>query len=167
MQSLKIMGFIFLGAFFFLTGLGMTYSEAHPPFAPPGNKLLQTQLKRSCRIDPSITFTEEQAEKLAGLQQAYLEEMKPLWSELRDLRLELRFLVSDPRGQSQALLKKQMRTSAIQAKVENLRFSYLIKARSIFTKEQLERFPADCPLKMGRGYGAGRGLERGPQKRLQ
>jgi len=167
MQSLRIMGLIFLGVFFFLTSLGVTYSEAQPPFAPPGNKIPQTQLKGSCRIDPSITFTEEQAEKLAGLQQAYLDEIKPLWSELRDLRLDLRFLVSDPRSQSQAVLEKQMRMSAIQAKVENLRVSYLIKARSFFTKEQLERFPADCPLKMGRGYGAGRGLGRGPQKGLR
>ncbi len=125
MKSLKIVGFLFLATFFLLTGLDMTYSEAQPPFVPPASRLPQTQLKGSCRIDPSITFTEEQAKKLADLQQAYLEEMKPLWSELRDLRLELRFLVSDPRSQSQALLEKQTRTSAIQAKVENLRFSYL------------------------------------------
>ncbi len=119
---------------------------------------------RACRIDPSITFTEEQTKELENLQRAFLEEAKPLWSELRDLRLELRFAVPDPQVQPQVLLNKQRRMSAIQAKFENLRLSYLLKARSIFTQEQLERFPADCPLKMGTGYGMGRGTGRGPQK---
>jgi hypothetical protein len=164
MKSLKIISFAFLKNLFLLTGLCMTYSEAQPPFIPPGNQLPQTQLKGSCRKDPSITFTEEQTKELENLQRTFLEEAKPLWSELRDLRLELRFAVSDPQIQSQVLLDKQRRMSSIQAKFENLRFFYLVKARTIFTKEQLERFPADCPLKMGTGYGMGRSIGRGPQK---
>lgn len=167
MKSLKIIGLAFLANLFLLTGLCMTYSEAQPPFISPGSQLPQTQQKRSCRIDPSITFTEEQTKELENLQRAFLEEAKPLWSELRDLRLELRFAVPDPQVQPQVLLDKQRKMSAIQAKFENLRFSYLIKARSIFTKEQLERFPADCPLKMGTGFGVRRGLGRGPQKGIR
>jgi hypothetical protein len=54
--------------------------------------------------------------------------------------------------------------SSIQAKLENLRFSYLIKARASFTKEQLERFPPDCPLKMGPAYGIRKGMGKGAQK---
>ena len=164
MKSLKIIGFAFLANLFLLTGLCMTYSEAQPPFIPPGNQLPQTQLKGSCRIDPSITFTGEQTKELENLQRAFLEEAKPLLSQRRDLGLELRFAVSDPQVQPQTLLEKQRKMSAIQAKFENLRFSYLVKARSIFTKEQLERFPPDCPLKMGRGYGMGKSIGRGPQK---
>ena len=164
MKSLKIISFAFLANLFLLTGLYMTYSEAEPPFFPRGNPLSQAQVKGACRIDPSITFSEEQVKELESLQWAFLEEVKPLWSELRDLRLELRFAVSDPQIQSQVLLDKQRRMSSIQARLENLRFSYLIKARSIFTKEQLERFPPDCPLKMGTGYGAGRALGKGLQK---
>jgi hypothetical protein len=143
----------------------MTYSEAQPPFIPPGSQLSQTPgVKGACRKDPSITFTGEQTRKLETLERAFLEEARPLGSEIRDLRLELRYLVSDPQAQSQVLLDKQRRMSSIQARLENLRFSYLIKARAIFTKEQLERMPPDCPLKMGTGYGMGRGLERGPRK---
>ena len=132
-------------------------SEAQPPKAPPLSPFSQTQLKGACRKDPSITFSEAQTRELENLQRAYLEEAKPLWSEMRDLRLELRFAVSDPQVQTQALLDKQRKFSALQAQLENLSFSYQAKVRAIFTKEQLERFPADCPLKTGAGYGRGRG----------
>jgi hypothetical protein len=167
MKSLKIIGFAFLANLFLLTGLCMIYSEAQQPKVPMGRSFSETQPKGACRIDPSITFSEAQVKELESLQRAYLEEVKPLWSELRDLRLELRFAVSDPQVQPQALLDKQRRMSSIQAKLENLRFSYLIKARAIFTKEQLERFPPDCPLKMGTGYGMRKGLGRGLQKGIR
>jgi len=167
MKSLKIIGFAFLANLFLLTGLCMIYSEAQQPKVPMGRSFSETQPKGACRIDPSITFSEAQVKELESLQRAYLEEVKPLWSELRDLRLELRFAVSDPQVQPQALLDKQRRMSSIQAKLENLRFSYLIKARAIFTKEQLERFPPDCPLKMGTGNGMRKGLGRGLQKGIR
>jgi hypothetical protein len=167
MKSLKIIGFAFLANLFLLTGLCMIYSEAQQPKVPMGRSFSETQPKGACRIDPSITFSEAQVKELESLQRAYLEEVKPLWSELRDLRLELRFAVSDPQVQPQALLDKQRRMSSIQAKLENLRFSYLIKARASFTKEQLERFPPDCPLKMGTGYGMRKGLGRGLQKGIR
>jgi hypothetical protein len=163
MKSLKIINIAFLVSLF-STGVFMTYSESQPPFIPPGKPIPQAPMKGACRKDPSITFTEEQTKKLEKIESAFMEETKPLLSELRDLRLELRFAVSDPQAQPQVLLDKQRRLASIQTKLENLRFSYLIKARAIFTKEQLERMPPDCPLKMGTGYGIGRGLERGPRK---
>ena len=150
-----------------LNGLTGQSLEAQQPKVPMGSPSLQAPAKGTCREDPSITFTEEQTKELENLQRAFLEEAKPLWSELSDLRLELRFAVSDPQIQPQVLLDKQRKMSAIQTKFENLRFSYLIKARSIFTKEQLERFPPDCPLKMGTGYGAGRGLGKGLPKGIR
>ena len=52
------------------------------------------------------------------------------------------------------------------AKLENLSLSYQMKAKSIFTNEQLERLPWDCILDMGTGseisVGIGRGPRRGP-----
>jgi hypothetical protein len=125
---------------------------------------LPVQPKGACQIDPSITFTEEQTKELVNLQRAYLEEAKPLWGDMRDLRLELRFAVSDPQVQPQALLDKQRKFSALQARLENLLFSYQVRARAIFTKEQFERFPADCPLKMRAGLGIGKSWGKKPQK---
>jgi hypothetical protein len=167
MKSMKIINLGFIIGFILLNGLIGSISEAQQPKAPLISPFSQTQLKGVCRKDPSITFSEEQTKEFENLQRAYLAEAKPLWGELRDLRLEMRYAVSDPKIQSQVLLEKQTKMSAIQSRLENLRFSYLVKARSIFTKEQLEQFPLDCPLKMGTGYGVGRGLGRGPQKGIR
>jgi hypothetical protein len=165
MKFLKIIGFAFLANFFLLTGLCVTYSKAQPPFIPPGNQLPQTQQNGVCRKDPSIMFTEEQTTELENLQRSFFVEVKALWGELRDLRHEMRNAVSDSEIQPQVLFEKQMKISAIQAKLENLRFAYMIKARAIFTREQLERFPADCPLQMELGYWYKKGHGKGISKR--
>ena len=167
MRHIKIIGVAFIMGLILLNGLTGQSSEAQQPKVPMGSPPLQAPSKAACWKNPSITFSEEQTKELDNLQRAFVEEAKPLWSELRDLRLELRFAVSDPQIQSQVLLDKQRRMSSIQAKLENLRFSHLIKARSVFTKEQLERFPPDCPLTMGTGYGVRRGLGRGFQKGIR
>jgi hypothetical protein len=164
MRNIKIISFGIIMGFILLSGLMEQAVEAQPSKVPAGPPVLPAHPQGACRMDPSITFTKEQAEKLASLQRAFSEEAKPLWSELRDLRIELRFAVSDPQIQPQVLLDKQRRMSAIQAKLENLRFSYLIRARTIFTKEQLERMPPDCPLKMRPGLGMGKGRGKGRQK---
>ena len=160
-----ILGFI-IGLILF-GGLPEQIAEAQPSKVPGGGPFLPVQPKGACRMDPSIFFTEEQAEKLAHLQRTYLKEAKPLWSELRDLRLELRFAVSDSRVQPEALLDKQRKLSVLQAKLENLFFSYQVKARAVFTRDQLERFPPDCPLKMEKTYGRGRGMGKGWQKGIR
>jgi hypothetical protein len=164
MKKIEIISFGFIIGFFLLSGLMEQAAKAQPSKVPEGAPFLLLQPKNACRMDPSITFTEEQAEKLANLQRAYFKEVKPLWSELRDLRIELRFAVSDPRVQPQTLLDKQQKFSALQARLENLLFSYQVKARAIFTKEQFERFPAHCPLKMASGYGMGKSMRKGAQK---
>jgi len=149
----------------FGTGLGLIgpISETEQPSFSPNRSFLRNRVKGTCWKDPAITFSEEQTRELEGLQHAYLAEAKPLWSELRNLQLELRFAVSDPRVQPQALLDKQRKFSTTQAKFESLYFSHLIKVRAIFTKEQLERFPSDCPLKMGPAYGIRKGMGKGAQ----
>jgi hypothetical protein len=156
--------FSFVIGLILLNGLNGQTLQAQHPKVPLSSPFSQTQLKGVCRIDPSITFSEEQGKELENLQRAYLAEARPLWSKLRDLRLEMRYAVSDAKIQSKALIEKQREISAIQAKLESLRFSYVIKARAIFTKEQLERFPSDCPLKMGTGYGMGKNIGKGFQR---
>jgi len=165
MNSMKIISLGIVMALILLHGPIGPVSEAQQPKAPPISPFSQTQLKGACRKDSSITFTEAQTKELENLHRGYIDEAKPLWNELRDLRLELRFAVSDPQVQPQALLNKQRKFSALQARLENLSFFYQVKARAIFTKEQLERFPAGCPLKTGAGYGSGRG--RWPSKGIR
>jgi len=167
MKSMKIISLGLIIGLILLSGLNEQSAEAQPTKVPMGRSFSETQPRGACRIDPSITFTEEQTKELENLQRAYLEEAKPLWGEMRDLRLELRFAVSDPQVQPQALLDKQRKFSALQARLEDLLFSYQVKARAIFTKEQFERFPPDCPLKMGPGLGIGKGMGKGPHKGIR
>jgi len=164
MKNIRVISLGFIIGIILLSGLMVRAAEAQPSKVPGGGPFLPVQPKGACQMDPSILFTKEQTEKLAHLQRAYLEEAKPLWSELKDLRLELRFAVSDSRVQPEALLFKQRRLSVLQAKLENLFFSYQIKARAIFTKEQIDRFPSDCPLKRGMGHWPGVGKGKGPQR---
>jgi hypothetical protein len=166
MKSKRII-FIIIGMLF-LSGLMQPAAEAQHPKVPPGGPFLPgqppIQPKGSCRMDPSIIFTDEQAEKLTHLQRAYSGEVRPLLSELMDLRLDLRFAQKNPPDQPEALFDKQRKISALQAKLDDLFFSYQIKARAIFTKEQMDRFPSDCPLKMFRDFGRRRGFQRGPRR---
>ncbi len=164
MKFIKIIGFSLILGFIILNGLIDPITEAQQPRVPPISPFSQTPLKGACRLDPSITVSEAQTKELENLKHAYLEEARPLWREMRDLRLELRFAVSDPQVPPQALLDKQREFSALHARLENFLFSYQVKARAIFTKEQWERFPAGCPLKMGLEYGVKKGMGRGPQK---
>ena len=167
MKFIRIIGLGLIIGSILLNGLIGQTSEAQQPKVPPGSPLLQAPAKGVCRKDPSITFSEQQTKELETLQRAYLIEAKPPWSELRALRLEMRNAVSDPQVQPRVLLDKQRKISALQAKLENLLFSYQITARSLFTREQLERFPPDCPLKMGVGYGTGTGFGKGTQKGIR
>jgi hypothetical protein len=167
MKFTKIIGLGFIMGCILLNGLIDPISEAQQPKVSPISPFSQTPLKGACRIDPSITFSEAQTKELENLQRVYLEEAKPLWREMRDLRLELRFAVSDPQVPPQALLDRQRKFSALHGRLENLLFSYQVKTRAIFTKEQLERFPAGCPLKMSLEYGVRKGMGRGPQKGIR
>ena len=164
MKPLNIIGLGFIMGSVLLNGLMGSISEAQPSKTPPMPPFSQSQPMGACRKDPSISFSGDQAKKFENLQHSFFLEVKPLWGELRDLRFEMRYSVSGSQMQPQFLLEKQMKISAIHAKIENLRFAYMIKARSIFTKEQLERFPADCPLKMATGYWDRKGHGKGSSK---
>jgi hypothetical protein len=128
------------------------YALAAQPIEPP----FPANSKGHCSKDPSIIFTEEETAEFVNLKAAYLAEVAPLRSKLIDLRIKLRYSISDPQMQSRDLAGKLREIYGLQIKLENLYLSYRIKARAIFTKEQLERFPPDCPLKAGPGTGVGR-----------
>ena len=68
---------------------------------------------------------------------------------------------------SNALLERQRKISELQGKLESLSLSYQIKARSIFTKEQLEQLPQDCSLGMEAEFGMGISVGRGARKGLR
>ena len=78
--------------------------------------------------------------------------------------IEFRQLISDPKIDPKILFDRQKKILELQSKVEGLSFSYLMKARSIFTNEQLDRLPWDCMLGMGTEFGINVGIGRGPRR---
>ena len=122
----------------------------------------------TCWESSSFALTEAQKKALETLRRAYMAEAMPIRTGLFALKIELRHLLSDPNVQPQMLFDQQRKISALQAKLEELSLSYQVKARSVFTKEQLERLPQGWVFEMGLGYEMPM-MDKGrrPRKRLE
>ena len=120
--------------------------------------------QEACWQSPDLALKEEQTKALEALQHDYMAEAMPLRRELLPLRFELRHLIRDPNIPSKILLDRQKRMSELQMKLDSLSFSYQMKVRSIFTKEQLERLPEDCLPGIEAGYEMFMGIGRGPRR---
>jgi hypothetical protein len=149
---------------FILIIFGVQPSKAQPPFYPQNRPMLRSDGQDAYWKSSDLDLTEVQKKTLESLQQAFIAEAMPLRRELMSLRFELRYLIRDPNVQPKILLDRQKKISELQAKFDDLSLSYQIKARSIFTKEQLERLPEDCLVGMGPGFGMDTGTRRGVWK---
>ena len=154
-------GIFFALMLFLLTFCIVRISEAQEAFPKLNRPNLRMDSQGMPMKPPALDLTEEQAKALDSLRRTYMAEAIPIRTELFALRIELRHLLSGPNVQPQILFDRQRKISALQARLEELSLSYQIKARSIFTKEQLEQLPQDCFLEVGIGYGTGAGIGRG------
>jgi hypothetical protein len=93
-----------------------------------------------------------------------MSEIMPLRMQIISLRIELRYVARDSKVGPEILLERQKKISKVQTKLDSLSLSYLVKARSVFTKDQLEQLPSDCSL--GIEVGSGMGTGREPRKGL-
>jgi hypothetical protein len=139
--------------------------KAQPPFTPQNKPMLRMDGQNDCWESTDLGLTEAQEKALEGLQRVYALEALPLRIELMFLRFELRYLVRDPNVQSELLFDRQKKISQLQAKLDDLSLSYQIKARSIFTKEQLDPLPPG--FSMGTGFGTDIGIGRGARKGIR
>jgi len=147
-----------------LTLLGIQMSEAQERFLKLDRPNLRMDSRGTCWESSSLALTEAQKKALETLQRAYQEELAPKYRELMTLRLELQCYVLDKSIKPQDLMERYKKLLLLQTELETLSFSYQVKARSILTKEQLDRLPQDCSLEMGIGYGTGMGISRGPRR---
>jgi CheY-like chemotaxis protein len=152
---------------FILIIFGVQPSQAQRTIPWESNPSLKREGRGAFWQSPSIGLTEAQGKELENLQRAFIAEVTPLRSELISLRFELRHLIRDQNVPSKTLLERQSRISELQGKLESISLSYQIKARSIFTKEQLEQLPQDCLLGMSTGHEILMGIGRGPRKGLR
>jgi len=127
-------------------------SEAQRTFPSNTKPNLRMNSQGTCWESSSFALTEAQKKALETLRRAYMAEAIPIRTGLFTLKIELRHLLSDPNVQPQMLFDQQRKISALQVKLEELSLSYQVKARSVFTKEQLERLPQGWVFEMGLGY---------------
>jgi len=147
-----------------LTLLGIQMSEAQERSPKLDRPNLRMDSQGRCWKSSSFGLTEEQTRALESLQRAYQEELAPKFRELMTLRIELQYYVLDKSVKPQDLMERHKKLLSLQTEFENFSFSYQMKARSILTKEQLDRLPQDCLLDMGIGYGTRMGIGRGPRR---
>src|SRR4030067_1253876 len=147
---------------FILIIFGGQLSKAQPPFYPQNKPMLRPDSQGASWKSSDLVLTEEQTRALESLQRDYTAEASILRRELMSLRFELFHLIRDPNVQSNILFDRQRRISELRTKLDNLSLSNQIKARSIFTKDQLDRLPQDCLLGMDTGYEMQIGAGRGP-----
>ena len=132
--------------------INIKVSEAQRTFPSNTKPNLRTDSQGTCWESSTFALTGAQKKALEILRRAYMAEARPIRTELFALRIELRHLLSDPNVQPQILFDRQRKISALQARLEELSLSYQVKARSIFTKEQLEQLPQGWTFEMGLGY---------------
>jgi hypothetical protein len=142
---------------------GAHQANAQPPFYPQNKPMLRMDGQDAYWKSSPLRLTEDQIKALESLQQAFIAEAIPLRGELMYLRIELRHLIRDQNVPSKTLLEWQRKISELQGKLENLSLSHQIKARSIFTKDQLEQLPPDFSMATGfeTDIGIGRGVRKG------
>jgi Spy/CpxP family protein refolding chaperone len=157
---------VFVIIFLILIIFGVQPSKAQPPFYPHNKPTLRPDGQDTYWKSSDLGLTEAQEKTLESLQQAYASEALPLRMELMSLRFELRYLLRSPNVQPEVLFDRQKKISELQMKLDTLSFSYQMKARSVFTKEQLERIPEECLPGMDKGYEMFMGTGRGPRSGL-
>jgi Spy/CpxP family protein refolding chaperone len=166
-QKILLLTIVFALISYLLIMFGAQPSKAQPPFYPQNKPILRSDSQDACWKSSDLVLTEEQKRALESLQRDYTAEAVPLRRELMSLRFEIRHLARDPNVQSKILFDRQKKISELQAKLDNLSLSFQIKARSIFTKKQLEQLPSDCLMGMEVGFEMGIGIGRGPRRGLR
>jgi hypothetical protein len=137
--------------------------EAQQSFSKQDKPILRGGSHKASQ-SPDLVLTKEQAKALEVLHHAYMAETMPLRRELLSLRIELRHSIQDPKIQPKPLLDLQRRISELQAQLESLSLCYQIKARSLLTKEQLERLPEESVSGADTGFEIMIGIGREPQR---
>jgi len=144
--------------FLLITAFSVQPLEAQRTFPSQNMPSLKKESHGAFWQSSSIGLTEAQGKELESLQQAFIAEAMPLRREFMSLRFELRHLIRDPNVGPEILLDRQRKISKVQTKLDSLSLSYLVKARSVFTKDQLEQLPQDCSFGMEAGFGMRMGM---------
>ena len=111
----------------------------------------------ACWKNPEFGATEEQLKSLEQVHRSYLREIGRYRDQYVGQSYELRALLSNPKAEPHRIMDKQNSLSGLQKKIDEISLQHFLKAREIFTEDQISRLPSGCSL--GFTYGAGMGLD--------
>ena len=106
------------------------------------------------RMARFLDLSQEQKDKMAGLQKKYSGQMKTARDELFQKRLEMRNLYTDPKADEGTILTKQKEIGSLQQKLRDEMVQFGLEQRRILTPEQLKKL-ADVKSRFD-GCGRGR-----------
>jgi hypothetical protein len=118
-----------------------------------------------CWTKPYLEATPEQLKPLENLQRSFHKELSYLRNYYINLHYEIRSLLDGPKPDRRMILEKQNQFSNIQRKIDESSIQYLLRARALFTPDQLSRLPSGCNLGFNYGSGMGWGQMRGRGKK--
>jgi hypothetical protein len=123
----------------------------------------------ACWKKPELEVTQEQLKSLEEVHRSYLREIGRYRDRYIGESYELRALLSNPKAEPQWVMNKQNSLSDLERKIDEISIQHFLKAREIFTEEQIGRLPPGCSLgfsyrpgmdwdwRRGQGRGWGRG----------
>jgi CheY-like chemotaxis protein len=149
---------------FLLTLFNIHYSEAEESFYAQYRPTFRSEIRKDCLKSLLTILTEEQLNAIRNLQNSFYTETVTIRRDLMISNIEFHQLISDPKIDPKVLLDRQKKILELQSRLERLSLSYQMKARSIFTNEQLDRLPWDCALGMRTSFGINVGIGRGPRR---
>ena len=114
-----------------------------------------------CLYAPNFNLTSDQAGKLTGMQQQFMNETLSIRNELAPKSLELRNLMAQPSANAAVITAKQQELFALQQKIQEKSLTYQGNARNILTPQQLSMLPPGCGFGFAAGNGYGRGMGYG------
>ncbi len=150
-SRIQLFGIVFVVISILLGMFSVQLSAAQPLFHHRSKSMLRMDGQDLCLRLSQLGLTDAQRKALKDLLQAYTSEALPLRIKLMSARFELLHLIRDPNVQPKILLDRQKKISEFQADLNCLFLSYLIKTRSIMTKEQLEQLYKDYSVLQGLG----------------
>jgi len=116
-----------------------------------------------CWTKAYLEATPEQVKSLENLQRSFYKEISSLRNRYINLRYELHSLLDHSKPDTRMILEKQNQFSEIQKKMGEISIQHLLRARALFTPDQLSRLPSGCNL--GFNYGQGMGWGQGMRER--
>lgn len=119
-------------------------------------------------MSPGLGLSQEQAKQFSDLQNEYFEKTAALNQTMMQKLLEKDRLLLEETPDAPKLSSLQTEISDLSARLNQIRLSCQLKARTILTAEQLARVPSGCnfgfnTMRCGNpsGYGCGKGFGRG------